>query len=375
MPRARVADELRLWSDVFNNAAFGIGVVDPANATFRFVNQAYAAIHGWTVEELQGRSLYDMYSPADRERIAGLQASADNEGSIDYEADHIRKDGTIFPARVHVTSVRQNGEVRYRIGTVQDITRQRELETRSEQSQRLEAIGQLTAGTAHDFSNLMQAIIAHLELVDDETDVSPATREHVHSAVRIAEQGGVLINQLLSFARRQLLVPRDVDLGGFLDGFRSLLARTLDPRVRIEVAAETGLLPVWVDATHLQNALLNIAINARDAMPSGGDLRIEASRKSAIVDSGLMEVDLDRFVVLRVADTGVGIAPQDLPHVFEPFFSTKGLNGTGLGLSMVHGFIKQSGGDLRISSEPGKGTCIELWLPLAGTQAAAPVLL
>ena len=275
--------------------------------------------------------------------------------------------------------------------TVYDNTRlkaaeeqQRRLQAELDQSRRLEAIGQLSAGIAHDFNNALQGIMANLELVDDDMEIQPATREYVGTAVRLAEQAGELVHNLLYFARKQLLLPHEVDLDDFLNRFQRLLSRTLDPRIRIEVKSEPGLAPVWVDARHLQTALLNLAINSRDAMPSGGHLRIEAFGNCADAASGQAGADADakgsrtgvgrwtdRCAVIRVSDTGTGIAPKDLARVCEPFFSTKGVKGTGLGLSMVHGFAKQSGGDLRISSEPGKGTSVEVWLPLARSQAGA----
>jgi PAS domain S-box-containing protein len=383
--RARNADELRLWADAFYNAALGIAIADPVRNTIRFANGAYAALQGMSVEEVQGMSLSDMYPPIERERIARLHAASDRDGHVVYEADRIRKDGSIYPAQIHVTSVREaDGEVRYRIDTVQDISVGRRLLTELDQSRRLEGIGQLTAGIAHDFNNLLQGIMANLELVDDDIDVPPATREYVGSALRLAEQGGELTHNLLSFARKQLLSPCEVGLGDFLNRFQRLLSRTLDPRIRIDVVTEPGLAPVWVDARHLQTALLNLAINARDAMPSGGNLRIEAFGNSAAGASGPAGDDIhaenlvrnhhdrpDRHAVIRVSDTGRGIPSKDLARICEPFFSTKGVNGTGLGLSMVHGFVKQSGGDLRIASAPGKGTSVEVWLPLASTRATA----
>jgi signal transduction histidine kinase len=178
----------------------------------------------------------------------------------------------------------------------------------------------------------------------------------VATVIGIAERCADLTRHLLSFSRQQLLRPEALDLGTFFNKFYMTLSRTLDPRIRIDVVADANLPPVWVDATHLHTALLNLAINARDAMPSGGDLRIEAS-------SG--PTDTDGSVVIRVTDTGGGIAPDILAKVCEPFFTTKGLNGTGLGLSMVYGFAQQSGGDLRITSEPGHGTCVRLSLPRA----------
>jgi signal transduction histidine kinase len=232
-------------------------------------------------------------------------------------------------------------------------------------AERLEVIGELTAGVAHDFNNLLQAIISNLESVDDVAGVPAAARECVDSAIGIAEHGAELIRKLLSFARKQVMHPSRVEVGDFLAELSTMLRRVLDPRIRLAATAETGLPPVLVDPTHLHTALLNLAINARDAMPSGGHLRIEAMRGRA-ADAGVSDpADTDQVALIRVADTGTGMSPEVLAKACEPFFSTKGLHGTGLGLPMVYGFAKQSGGDLRIFSEPGSGTRVELWLPLA----------
>jgi len=245
------------------------------------------------------------------------------------------------------------------------ITARRRIEHELDQSLRFEAIGQLTAGVAHDYNNLLQGIISNLELANDDMDVAPGTREYVAVAMRLAEQGGQVTQRLLSFARKQPLVPMALDLNDFLVTFRDLLSHTLDPRIRIDLEVESGLAPVWVDQTHFQTALLNLSINARDSMSSGGNLRIEARSNSAVVTDETDNVSPNHFVVIRISDTGAGIAPDILAKVCEPFFSTKGLNGTGLGLSMAQGFFKQSGGDLLVTSELGKGTCVELRLPSA----------
>ena len=196
----------------------------------------------------------------------------------------VRKDGTILPVLLNSTSVTDpdGNFVRSRT-TVYDNTRlkaaeeqHRKLQAELDQSRRLEAIGQLTAGIAHDFSNVLQGIMSNLELVDDDIEVPAAAREYVGTAVRLAEQAAELVHNLLYFARKQILLPHELDLDDFLNRFQRLAARTLDPRVRIDVVTDPGLAPVWVDARHLQTALLNLAINARDAMPSGGILRIEA---------------------------------------------------------------------------------------------------
>jgi signal transduction histidine kinase len=234
---------------------------------------------------------------------------------------------------------------------------------------RMEAIGELTAGVAHDFNNLLQGIISNLEMVDEVAGVPSAARQSIESAIRIAECGAQLVHKLLSFARKHVMQPSVIELGDFFAGFRNMLARTLDPRIRLAISVESDLPPVIADGTHLNTALLNLAINARDAMPSGGDLRIEAISSEAIAGKGNLALEsVDRMALIRVIDTGTGMPPEILAKACEPFFSTKGLNGTGLGLSMVYGFAKQSGGDLRILSEPAKGTCVELWLPLAARE-------
>ena len=237
---------------------------------------------------------------------------------------------------------------------------------------RMEAIGELTAGVAHDFNNLLQAIISHLELVDDVPGIPLVAREYVGNAIQIAEHGAELIHKLLSFARKHVMRPSEIQPGEFLAGFRDMVSHTLDPRIRLETSTGRDLPPIFVDATHLHTALLNLAINARDAMPSGGELRIEAMSGNAVGADGPGGADAN-LAVIRVTDTGNGMAPDILARACEPFFSTKGLNGTGLGLSMVHGFAKQSGGDLRIFSEAGRGTCVELWLPFAPSRIDAPV--
>jgi PAS domain S-box-containing protein len=371
--RLRAAEEPRQWRDIFHHIAIGVSMSDPKTNTIMLAKPGLAAMHMIPPNQITGISIFDLYVPAERQRVEELEVAADSNGHADYEADCIRKDGTIFPTRVHNTSVRgDNGDLLYRIVTVQDITEQRQLEAELRQAQRLEAIGQLSAGAAHDFNNVLQAMISNLELVEDDTGVPPATSEKVNTVLRPAEQGAALTSQLLSFARKQALVAHDIDLSSFLSDFCSMLSRTLGSRINIEVTVEPGLGAVSADPSHLRNALLNLAINARDAMPSGGLLKFEASTHAAPTSEPVDGVE--GLAVIRVTDTGTGIAPEHLSKVCEPFFSTKGLNGTGMGLSMVYGFVKQSGGTLHVTSEQGKGTCVELWLPLASTAHEGPSL-
>ncbi len=374
--------------DLYNNAPCGYHSVN-RDLTIVAMNDTELGWLGYQRDEVVGKlRIVDLLTPDDAAKLVrqSFPRLVETGAVHDVELDLIRKDGTRLPGLWNSTSITgpDGSFIRSRT-TVYDNTRlkaaeeqQRRLQAELDQSRRLEAIGQLSAGIAHDFNNALQGIMANLELVDDDIEVPAATREYVATAVRLAEQAGELVHNLLYFARKQLLLPHEVDLDDFLNRFKRLLSRTLDPRVLIDVKSEPGLAPVWVDARHLQTALLNLAINSRDAMPSGGHLRIEAFGNCAGAEGpdadaeglvGRRSRRQDGCAVIRVSDTGTGIASKDLARVCEPFFSTKGVKGTGLGLSMVHGFAKQSGGDLRISSEPGKGTSVEVWLPLVRSHA------
>jgi signal transduction histidine kinase len=297
-----------------------------------------------------------------------MQQIADRDGATMFDAERRRADGSTFPARIHLTSVRDGDNILYRILSVRDISAERQLEGEVRHAQQLEAIGQLTAGVAHDFNNLLQGIIGNLELLQDEC-CDAAAYELVESVLRIAEHGAVLTRHLLSYSRQQVLQPRLVDLHKFFSEFRSAVSRTLDPRIALSISVAPSTPPVFADPTYLHTALLNLAINARDAMPLGGTLRIEAANSDG-PPAGLEDsVFPNDMVGIWVSDTGTGMSPDVLAKACEPFFSTKGLNGTGLGLPMVYGFAKQSGGDLAIESEPGRGTRVQLWLPVSSYEA------
>jgi PAS domain S-box-containing protein len=361
--RVQGAEQLRCWYDVFQHIAIGVTATDPESNTIILCNPAFAMMFAIPPDDIFGMSTFDLYAPSEQQRILELTALSDCDGWVEYVANSVRKDGSIFSARVHKTSVRgDHGELRYRIVTWQDVTKPRELEAALNLARRLEAIGQLSAGVAHNFNNLLQKIISNLELREEGAVVPPATSEKVGSTVRLAKQGTALIQQLLSFARKQVLLPHQIDLGSFLEEFRIMLMHTIGPHIETDFVIQPGL-SVWVDTSHLRHALFNVVINARDAMPSGGRLHIASAHLTAATREPV-EGGLESFAVIRVTDTGTGIAPELLSKVFDPFFSTKGLNGSGLGLSMVHGFAQQSGGALRLNSELGRGTCVELWLPL-----------
>lgn len=249
----------------------------------------------------------------------------------------------------------------------QDITEKRELEGRLRQAQRMEAIGQLTGGIAHDFNNLLTVIMGNAEtLVERLSD--PTNRKLAEMTMLAAERGSELTNRLLAFARRQALDPKAVDANALVSGMDTLMRRALGEHVEVATILDKDLAPAFVDAAQLEAALLNLCINARDAMPNGGKLTIETA--SVTLDDsyarGHEEVQPGSYVMVAVSDTGCGMSPRVAARAFEPFFTTKEVGkGTGLGLSMVHGFVKQSGGHVKIYTEEGQGTTVKLYVPQA----------
>lgn len=232
----------------------------------------------------------------------------------------------------------------------------RSREAQLHQAQKLEAIGRLAAGVAHDFNNILQSVTSGLELVLDDVEAGRPAHEFAEIALNSARRGSYLTHHLLSYARKQMLQPRQLDVALFLSDMQRLLSRTLGLHIMVKVRADQVLPHIHVDPGQLQTALLNLAINAAHAMPRGGTLTLEARKGS---EAG------QRYAVVAVTDTGVGMDEATLAQAFEPFFTTKGLDGSGLGLSMVQGFVEQSGGEVHIESAPGKGTKVELRLPAA----------
>jgi CheY-like chemotaxis protein len=225
------------------------------------------------------------------------------------------------------------------------------------QAHKMEAIGQLTGGIAHDFNNLLTAVVGHLEMAEARIGDDPRTMDLLQAALRAADRGATLTRHLLAFARRQHLEPRPVDVAAVVESVARMLRRTIGTDIRLVVHAESDLPPAWIDPNQLELAILNLALNARDAMPDGGILRIKA---------GLPDPVFADSVVISVSDTGTGMNAETLARAFEPFFTTKETGrGSGLGLSIVHGFAAQSGGSVRITSSLGTGTKVDLSLPRA----------
>jgi CheY-like chemotaxis protein len=231
----------------------------------------------------------------------------------------------------------------------------------------MEAVGKLSGGLAHDFNNLLLVMVGNLDQLTEELADRPRAAEKADAVLKAALRGAELTQQMLAFSRQQPLQPRRADVNALLDNTMRMIKCTLGGSIEIEVRAAKGLPPISVDAAQLEAALVNIAINARDAMPQGGKLTVESSAIQLNAEDKPSYPDLvpGRYVVLCLTDTGVGMAPEVLSRIFEPFFTTKGpAEGTGLGLSMVYGFIKQSGGHIGAYSEVGRGSTFKLYLPV-----------
>jgi signal transduction histidine kinase/CheY-like chemotaxis protein len=306
----------------------------------------------------------------------GLVPAAIETGSYQRALEYriIRPDGQVRSIRRVLGPLRDDaGATIGIVGTLQDITelrraeeKRKELETRFHQTERLEAIGQLTGGVAHDFNNLLGVIIGNLDLLLRSASATPFVEELSRDALEAAVRGADLVRQLLAYARRHPLSPKRTDINDCITNVAKLLSRTLGEHIAVELNLAPSLWPAVVDPIQLEAAITNLATNARDAMPKGGRLAIATRSDRFNEDEAIRHADLalGDYVVIEVSDTGSGIPQEILNRIFEPFFTTKELGkGTGLGLSMVFGFIKQSGGHVTVDSEPGSGTTFRLFLP------------
>ena len=253
------------------------------------------------------------------------------------------------------------------------LVQRRRMEEQLAHSQRLDAIGQLTGGIAHDFNNLLTIVSGNLQLLEEENSLGPQAAELIASALHSVAHGAELTTKLLAFARRQRLNPRAVDVPALLRDLNLMLGRTLGELIDIQVACDDDLPCAYADAMQLEAALVNLALNARDAMPRGGDITLAAGERWISADQSRAELAAGHYVVFSVSDTGLGMSEETLARAVEPFFTTKDVGrGSGLGLSMVYGFARQSGGYLHIDSHLGYGTRIDLYLPVAHATVTAP---
>jgi PAS domain S-box-containing protein len=362
----RTADRDRMWQ-----LSTDLMLVADLQGRIISGNPAWQTLLGWPDDELIGKSFLDLVHPDDREATLGELARLGNgQTTFRFENRYLRKDGghmhlswSAVPAGAHVHAVGRDISAEK-----EQALALHEAEKALQQAQKMEAIGSLTGGVAHDFNNLLQVISGNLQLLRKQVAGDEKAEHRVANALAGVSRGAKLASQLLAFGRRQPLEPKVVNVGKLVRGLDDMLRRALGETVEIETLVSGGLWNTLVDPGQIENALLNLSINARDAMEEGGKLTIEVG--NAFLDDAYArqhaEVTAGQYVVLSVSDTGTGMAPDVLDRVFEPFFSTKPEGkGTGLGLSMVYGFVKQSGGHIKIYSEVGHGTTVKIYLPRA----------
>ena len=345
---------------------------------YRYANKGYAGWFGWTSEQVPGHRVPEVIG---QELFDTISADVDRAMAgerISYEYRLTGRDGEPAYARsTLVPDLAPDGSVLGCYVHSMDVTEQRRTQAALAQAQKMEAIGQLTGGLAHDFNNMLTVVIGNLVALKENHPDDPLTENFVEPAMHAANRGAELIRRLLGFARRQPLEPEPVEVNELILGMSKLIRRSLPSTIAVSTASREPCLVAMVDAHQLENALLNLALNARDAMPNGGELRIESSLEHLNVHAAAdLEVPPGDYVQIAVTDNGMGMDGSTLARVFEPFFTTKQFGmGSGLGMSMVYGFTKQSGGGVRIRSRQARGTTVALLLPRieeAETQASLP---
>jgi PAS domain S-box-containing protein len=356
---ASMAERDRIWTTT--NDLMGTGGID---GYLKAVNPAWTRLLGFTREQLRGIPYLELVHETDRSRtLAAISRLAEGRPVRDFEVRVRHEDGQYS---LIAWSAEPAGELFHMVG--RDVTEQRTTEEALRQSQKMEAVGQLTGGIAHDFNNLLQGITGSLDLLQKRITQGRLgeLNRFITGAMGAANRASALTHRLLAFSRRQPLDPRPVRANPLVASMEDLLRRTLGERVELELVLGAGLWLTLCDANQLENAILNLAINGRDAMPDGGKLTIETTNThiDEAYSARLKDVRPGQYVCICVSDTGMGMSQETIDKAFEPFFTTKPIGqGTGLGLSMIYGFARQSEGNAKIYSELGRGTTVKLYLP------------
>jgi PAS domain S-box-containing protein len=354
---------------------YAIYMLDPGGIVSSW-NPGAERLKGYRPDEIMGQHFSRFYTDEDRERgipVCAL-ATALTDGRFEAEGWRVRKDGSRFWANVVIDPIHDERGKHVGFAKItRDLTERRQAQealerTREQlfQAQKMESIGQLSGGVAHDFNNILAAILGSLRLAQRKMAEGQDVGRFLDNAVQAAQRGATLTQRMLAFARKQELKIEPVDVTDIIRDMTELLGRTIGPGVTVRTTFPLGMPAVMVDRAQLELALVNLVVNARDAMPDGGEIAIGA-------ESCSVEDDPRRFVCLAISDEGDGMDAETLARAVEPFFTTKGVGkGTGLGLSMVQGMVEQCGGRFSLESQPGQGTRARIWLPAADCQALAP---
>ena len=352
-------------------------VTDPSKSRMLYISPAYEKIWRRTCQSLydEPASWLDAIHPDDRPRVLRSARTKQASGAYDEEYRILRPDGQERWIRDRAFPVQSpSGEVQRIVGLARDITERRQLEEQLRQSQKMEAIGQLAGGVAHDFNNVLTAIMIQAEVAGLTENLPEAVREALQQICIYGKRAANLTRQLLVFSRRQVMQQKEVNLNEIVASLAKMLQRIIGEDVRLQQHLQPIPLIIRADAGMLEQVVLNLVINARDAMPQGGRLLIETAEKS--IDEAFARLHPEavpgRYVWLSVSDTGSGIAPEVLPRIFEPFFTTKEPGkGTGLGLATVYGIVKQHGGWIQVFSEPQHGATFQIFLPASGAASVS----
>ena len=383
----RLLGEQAKYRAIIETAVDGIVVIDE-RAIVQAFNRAAEMIFGYSADEVIGHNVSCLMPEPDRSQHDGYIANFRRTGEAKIigarrEVTGQRKDGSVFALDLSIAEWHAGGQ-RYFTAIVHDITARKAADENMKRTiamlhraQKMEVVGRITGGVAHDFNNILQVMIGSLDMADALTGGNEELRRLLSAVRRGAVRAERVTQQLLAFSRQQPLHPQEVDVSLHMREAVDLFARTLRGDIYVEVDLPGDLWPIMIDASQLDLAVLNIAVNARDAMPNGGTFKISARNatyQGLTIEQGNHGLD-GSYVVMTLSDTGEGIAPDVLPHVFEPFFTTKDVGkGTGLGLSQVYGFALQSGGVATVASKVGQGTIITLYFPALdhGAHVGAP---
>lgn len=337
-----------------------------SNQTYRYANLGYCNWFNKTADEVVGNSIHNIIGIRAQDSVKHHIARALSGEQVTYEYAMIRNGEKVYARSTLVPEIDTSGRVVGCFVLSFDISEQKRMQAALVQAQKMEAIGQLSSGIAHDFNNLLTIIVGNLSIMKEQADGNPAVLNLVEPALDAGKRGAQLVQRLLSFSRQQPLRPTIINIRSLVEDIVPLLQRSLSSRIQLNTEFNNEPLIARIDAHQLENALLNLAVNARDAMPDGGALKIHAHRVSlGESESRTYDVTEGDYVQIDVTDTGAGMEPEILRRIFEPFFTTKDFGrGSGLGLSMVYGFVKQSGGGISVTSEPEQGTSMSLVLPV-----------
>jgi hypothetical protein len=349
-------------------------VFDSETLRFLQVNEAAIKQYGYTPQEFACMTVLDIRLPEEREGFKEQMESWPDRGQYQANWKHMRKDGRAMHVEIISHQLEYAGR-RVRLMVAQDVSERQSLEEQLRQAQKMEAVGRLAGGVAHDFNNLLMVIKGHTELLLNALPPSDQISRKIEHIDRAADRATALTRQLLAFSRMQVLQPRAMNLNSIVEGIGNLLPRLIGEDIELVIRPSASLGTIRADASQMEQILMNLAVNARDAMPGGGKLVIETS--NAELDKAYSAshpiVKPGHYVLLAVSDSGTGMDAATQAHIFEPFFTTKEQGkGTGLGLATVYGVVKQSGGFIWVYSEVGKGTCFKIYLPRVDQLAETP---